>query len=175
MLKEQEDAAEEKRLEALKAKELEEAVEKKRKDDLEKKEKKDAVRKLRKEQKKQEKAKKATESSRLPNVVELLREEKETDGDSEGELLEVSKAHALQHLKEKCEGKWRVTDSIVSTVEVRKRKQPTKSASVVDSGEEGVADISKRVKLEVMGPTKGEDEFLRNSEYFPPVGHWLLT
>ncbi len=42
----------------------------------------------------------------------------------------------------------------------------TKSASVVESGEEGVAGSSKRVKLEVAGPTEGEDEFLGNSEYF---------
>ncbi len=38
-----------------------------------------------------EKAKKATESGKLPDAAELLREEKGTDGDSEGELSEASK------------------------------------------------------------------------------------
>ncbi len=117
----------------------------------------------------------ATESSRLPDAVELLWEEKGTNGDSEGELLEASKAHALQQLKEKCEGKQRATDSMVSTVEVRKRKWLTKSVSVVDSREEGVAGPSKRVKLEVMGPTEGEDEFLGTSGCFPLVAYWLLA
>ncbi len=64
---------------------------------------------------------------------------------------------------------------MVSTVDVRKRKWPTKSASVVDSGEEGMAGTCKWVKLEVAGPTEGEDEFLGNSEYFLLAAHWLLT
>ncbi len=51
-------------------------------------------------------------------------------------------------------------------MEGRKRKQMTKSASVVESGEEGVASSSKRVKLEVVGPAEGEDKFLGNSECF---------
>ncbi len=54
----------------------------------------------------------------------------------------------------------------MSSVERRKRKQMTKSASVMESGEERVASSSKRVKLEVVGPTEGEDKFLGNSEYF---------
>ncbi len=106
-------------------------MEKKRKDDLEKKEEKNAVRKLRKERKKEEKAKKAMESGKLLDAVELLREEKRTDGDSEGELSEASKAQAHQYLKEKCKGKWRATEPGVSHMEERKRKQVTKSASVV--------------------------------------------
>ncbi len=92
MLKEQEDAVEKKRLVDLKEKELEEAAEKKRKDDLEKKEKKDTARKLRKEQKKKEKGEKAAESAGAQDVVEMLREEKGTNGDSEGKLLEALKA-----------------------------------------------------------------------------------
>ncbi len=126
MLKEQEDAAEKKRLADLKEKELEEAMEKKRK-------------------------------------------EKGTDGDSEGELSEVPKvlkAQACQYLKEKCKGKRRATEPGMSPSEERKRKWMMKSASVVESREEGVASFSKRVKLEVMGPTEGEDKFLGNSEYF---------
>ncbi len=176
LLKEQEDAMEKKRLADLKEKELEEAMEKKKKDDLEKKEKKDAARKLRKEQKKPEKSKKVTESSGLLDVAELLlQEEKGTNGDSEGELSEASKVHALQQLKEKHEGKQRVMESAGSTVEVRKRKQPTKSASVVDSREEGVAGTSKKVKLEVTGPVESKDEFLGTSRCFPPAAYWLLT
>ncbi len=55
----------------------------------------------------------------------------------------------------------------VSPMEGRKRKWVTKSASVVESVEEGgVASSSKRVKLEVAGPTEGEDKFLGNSESF---------
>ncbi len=89
----------------LKEKELEEAAEKKKRDDLEKKEKKEVAKKLRKKQKKKEKAKKAAESSGIPDVAEMLREEKGTDGNSEGKLSEASKALACQHLKEKCKGK----------------------------------------------------------------------
>ncbi len=59
----------------------------------------------------------------------------------------------------------------MSSVEGRKRKQMTKSASVVESREEGVVSSSKRVKLEVAGPTEGEDKFLGNSEYFL---RWLI-
>ncbi len=150
----------------LKEKELEEATEKKRTDDLVKKERKEAARKLRKENKKKEKAEKAAESVRLPDAAELLREEKGTDGDSEGELSEALREQVHQYLKEKHDGKWRATESGVSPTEGRKRKQMTKSASVVESREEGVAGSSKRVKLEVAGPTEGEDEFLGNSEYF---------
>lgn len=69
-----------------------------------------------------------------------------------------------QHLKEKCERKWRVTEPAVSPVEGRKRKWMTKSASVVESREEGVASFSKSVRLEVMEPIKDEDEMLSNSE-----------
>ncbi len=54
----------------------------------------------------------------------------------------------------------------MSPTEGRKRKRMTKSASVVESREEGVASSSKRVKLEVVGPAEGEDEFLGNGEYF---------
>ncbi len=100
---------EKKRLVDLKEKELEEATEKKRKDNLEKKEKKEAAKKLRKEQKKKEKAKKAAESGGAQDAVEMLREEKGTDGDSEGELSEALKVQAHQYLKEKHEGKWRAT------------------------------------------------------------------
>ncbi|KAK0244463.1 hypothetical protein EDD85DRAFT_945778 [Armillaria nabsnona] len=152
--KEEERKAEEK-LADLKEKKLAEATEKKRKDDLVKQEKKDAVKKLRKEQRKKEKAEKAVESVRLPDVAELLREEKGTNGDSEGELSEASKAQAHQFLKEKCEEKWRPMEPGVSPTEGRKRKQITKSASVVESEEEGVASFSKQVKLEVAGPAEG--------------------
>ncbi len=69
-----------------------------------------------------------------------------------------------QHLKEKCEGKWRVTEPTVSPVEGRKRKWMTKSVSVVESREEGVASSSKSVRLEVMEPIKDENEILSNSE-----------
>ncbi len=174
LLKEREDAAERKRLDDLKEKELDEAAEKKRKDDLAKKERKEAVKKLRKEQKKKEKAEKAAESVRLPDAAELLREEKGTDGDSEGELSEVSRVQARQYLREKRDGKWRVVEPRVSSTEGRKRKRVTKSVSMVDSGEEGVAGSSKRVKLEITGPAEGEDEFLGNSEYFPPSVYRLL-
>ncbi len=129
---------------------------------------------MRKEQKKKEKAKKAAESGGAQDAVEMLREEKGTDGDSEGELSEASKAQACQYLKEKCKGKWRAMEPGLSPMEGRKRKQTTKSASMVDSGEEGVAGSSKRVKLEVMGPAEGKDEFLGNSEYFPLAVYWLL-
>ncbi len=100
-----------------------EAAEQKKKDDLRKKEKKDAARKLRKEQKKKEKVEKPAESVRLPDVAELLREEKGTDGDSEGELSEASKVQAHQYLKEKREGKQRAMEPGVSPMEGRKRKQ----------------------------------------------------
>ncbi len=62
----------------------------------------------------------------------------------------------------------------MSSMEGRKRKRATQSASMVDSGEEGVAGSSKRVKLEITGPTEGEDEFLGNSEYFPLLVYRLL-
>ncbi len=41
----------------------------------------------------------------------------------------------------------------------------------MESREEGVASTSKRVKLEIAGPTEGEDEFVGNSESFP---HWPI-
>ncbi len=66
----------------------------------------------------------------------------------------------------KCDGKWRAMESGVSPMEGRKRKQMTKSVSIVESGEEGVASFSKRVKLEVVRPAEGEDKFLGNSKYF---------
>ncbi len=149
-----------------KLKEQAEATDQQKKNDLRKKEKKDAARKLRKEQKKKKKATKTSESGRLPDVEELLREEKGTDGDSEGELSEASKVQAHQYLKEKCEEKWRATEPGMSPMEGRKRKQVPKSVSVVESRKERVAGSSKRVKLEVAGPAEGEDKFLGNSEYF---------
>ncbi len=109
---------------------------------------------------------KAAESIRLSDAAELLREEKGTDGDSEGELSEASKVQAHQYLKEKHEGKRKAIEPAVSPMEGRKRKRGIKSASVVESGEEGVVSTSKRVKLEVAGPTEGEDEFVGNSESF---------
>ncbi len=139
-----------------------------------KKERKEAAKKLRKEQKKKEKAAKAAESVRLLDAAELLREEKGTDGDSEGELSEASRVRARQYLREKHDGKRRAVEPGVSSMEGRKRKQATKSASIVDSGEEGVAGSSKRVKLEITGPAEGKDEFLGNSEYFPPAVYQLL-
>ena len=96
-----------------------------------------------------------------------MREEKGTNGDSEGELSEASKVQAHQYLKEKREGKQRATEPGVSPMEGRKRKWGVKSASVVESREEGVASTSKRVKLEIAGPAEGEDKFVGNSESFP--------
>ncbi len=85
---------------AEKLKEQAEAMDKKKKDNMRKKEKKDALRKLRREQKKNEKATKALESSRLPDVEELLREKKGSDVDTKEEMSESSKKEALKKLKD---------------------------------------------------------------------------
>lgn len=94
----------------------------------------------------------------------MLREEKGTDGDSEKELSKTLKTQVHQLLKEKHERKWRAIEPMVSPAERRKRKQMMKSVSVVENREEGVASSSEKVKLEVTGPTEGENELLGNSE-----------
>ncbi len=93
------------------------------------------------------------ESVRLPDAAELLREEKGTDGDSEGE---ASRVRACQYLEGETQWKAEGGGAWVSSTEGRKRKRATKSASMVDSREEGVAGSSKRVKLEITGPAEGE-------------------
>lgn len=98
-------------------------------------------------------------------VVEatLAKEEKDTDGDTEGERPSTSKKEALKKLKEICDGKRRATGLTMSTVE-NKRKWALKSSSVVESGKEGTSGPSKQVKLEVTGPMEGEEEFMGNSK-----------
>ncbi|SJL00829.1 uncharacterized protein ARMOST_04143 [Armillaria ostoyae] len=149
-------------------KEQQDAAEKKKKDDLRKKEKeeKEAAKKQRKEQKKAEKAAKAAESDKGKDAAaaaELLREERGTDADTEGEQSEASEAKALQKLREKRDSKRKATVPAVSTAEKnKKRKRATKSASVVESGTEEVPGPSKRVKAEVSGPAEGEEELKGN-------------
>ncbi len=128
LLKEQEDAAEKKRLADLKAKEdadaaeklkeQAEAADKKKKDDLRKKERKNAARKLRREQKKKEKAVRASDSGRLPDLEELLREEKGSDTDTE-EVSESSKQEALKKMKDIRDGKRRATAPAVMSLDFR--------------------------------------------------------
>ncbi len=181
MLKEQEDATEEKRLADLKAKEdadateklkeQAEAMDKKKKDDLRKKEKKNAARKLRREQKKKEKAAWASDSSRLPDLEELLREEKGSDVDTEEEVSESSKQEALRKMKDVRDGKRRVTAPAGSAgKKSRKRKRVTKSASVVESDGNVRQGPSKRANTEVSGPTEGEEEFLGSSKCISLAG-----
>ncbi|KAK0226910.1 hypothetical protein EDD85DRAFT_958134 [Armillaria nabsnona] len=122
-----------------KLKEQEEAMEKKKKDNL-KKEKK----KLRKEQKK--KKEKAMKASKSNGVVAELQEERGMDVDTKGELLEASKAVAL-HIY--CGGK---EEEVYN--EICKCGGEQRGRNIWPS--------SKRVRLEVMGPTEGEDELVGN-------------
>ncbi len=182
LLKEQEDAAEEKRLAHLKAKEdadateklkeQVEAMDKKKKDNLRKKEKKNAARKLRREQKKKEKAAQASDSGRLLDLEELLREEKGSDADTKEEVSESSKQEALKKMKDIQDGKRRVMVPAGSAGEKnRKRKQATKSASVVEESDGGVRQgPSKRANVEVLRPAEGEEELLGSSKCISLVG-----
>ncbi|PBK72209.1 hypothetical protein ARMSODRAFT_1016181 [Armillaria solidipes] len=71
----------------------------------------------------------------------LIDEEKETDVDTKGEKLEVPAPVGP------------------------KRKWATKFSSVVeDSDKEGMPGPSKKVKVEVSGPTEGKEEFSGNSK-----------
>ncbi|SJL04334.1 uncharacterized protein ARMOST_07700 [Armillaria ostoyae] len=156
----QEAKAKQKKLAALKAeKEAADAMaEKKKKDDLKKEEK-----RLRKEQKKVEKAVKATDTTgskkgkAAAKAVEsaLVNEEKGTDVDTEGELLEGAKEKALKKLKEVRDGKRKATVPVGP-----KRKRATKSTSVVEESDgESRPGPSKRMKAEVLRPAEGEEEF----------------
>ncbi|SJL12780.1 uncharacterized protein ARMOST_16211 [Armillaria ostoyae] len=120
-----------------------------------------------KEAKKAEKATKAAESGKGKDAAaaaELLREERGTDADTEGEQSEASKAKALQKLREKRDGKRKATAPAVSTMEKnKKRKWATKSTSIVESKAEEVPGPSKRVKTEVSGPVEGEEELKGNN------------
>ncbi len=123
-----------------------------------------------KEKKEKKKAKAVMESGSEREVrkvaeIALAEEEKGTDGNTKGEKPGISKERALQKLKEVHNGKQRVTAPAVTTVETNKRKQAPKSSSVVESREEGTSGPSKWVKLEVMGPAQGEEEFMRNSKW----------
>ncbi|PBK73733.1 hypothetical protein ARMSODRAFT_1015263 [Armillaria solidipes] len=115
---------------------------------------------------KKKKAEKVAESSKGKGVAaaaKLLREERGTDTDTEGEQSEASKVKALQNLREKQDGKQKVMAPAVSTMEKnKKRKWATKSMSVVESKAEEVPGPSKRVKAEVSGPTEGEEELSGN-------------
>ncbi|PBK77865.1 hypothetical protein ARMSODRAFT_1010505 [Armillaria solidipes] len=92
--------------------------------------------------------------------VVLVNEEKGTDADTEGEMLEALKKKALQKLKEKRDGKQKATASVGP-----KRKPATKSTSVVEESDgEGRPGPSKRMKTEVLGPAKGEKEFNDNKK-----------
>ncbi len=66
------------------------------------------------------------ESGGAQDAVEMLREEKGTDGDSEEELSEALKVQAHQYLKEKHEGKRRATEPGVSPVEGRRLLVPVR-------------------------------------------------
>ncbi len=166
-MKEQQDAVENKRFAALKEK-ADEAMWLK---DKERKAKEivDAVAKKKQKEKKGGKKDKAvTESSsegEVWKVVEatLAKEEKGTDGDTEGERPSTSKKEALKKLKEVCDEKWRAMGPAVSTVE-NKRKWALKSSSVVESGEEGTSGLSKQVKLDVTGPAEDEEELMGNGK-----------
>lgn len=119
-----------------------------------------------KEKKEKKKAKAVMESGsegEVQKIAEaaLAEEEKGTDGNME-ERPRTSKDEALRKLKAVHDGKWRVMGPTVSTAE--KRKQAPKSSSIVESGEEGTSGSSKWVKLEVMGPVEGEEEFTGNSK-----------
>ncbi len=46
------------------------------------------------------------------------------------------------------------------------RESGGQQARGISCGGQKVASSSKRVKLEIMGPVEGEDEFLGNSESF---------
>ncbi|SJL00111.1 uncharacterized protein ARMOST_03423 [Armillaria ostoyae] len=149
-----------KKLAALKAeKEAADATaEKKKKDDLKKEEK-----RLRKKKKKMEKAVKAMDTVRsekdkaAAKAAEsaLVNEEKGTDVDTERELSEGVKEKALKKLKEVRDGKQKATAPAGP-----KRKCATKSASVVEESDgESRPGPRKRVKVEVLGPVEGEEEF----------------
>ncbi|KAK0447961.1 hypothetical protein EV421DRAFT_1900618 [Armillaria borealis] len=165
---EEQKAAEEKRKEeerqAAILKEQQDAVEKKKKDDLKKeKEEKEAAKRLRKEQRKVEKVVKAVESSKGKGTEKaaeaaLIEEEKGADADTEEEMLEGTKKKALKKLKEIRDGKRRVTAPIGP-----KRKWAPKSTSVVEESDgESRPGPSKRVKMEILGPTEGEEEMIGN-------------
>ncbi|SJL08337.1 uncharacterized protein ARMOST_11700 [Armillaria ostoyae] len=166
-LEEERKAVEKKEQEKQKAK-----AKQKKLDDLQKKrekEERDATKKLWKEQKKKEKAVKAVESSKGKDSVKvveavLVNEERRTDEDTEGEKLEASKEKALQKLKEKHDGKHKVSEPTVSTAGGgKKQKCSTKSMSMmVESGEDDVPGPSKKSKVKVMGPVENEEELERN-------------
>ncbi|PBK71391.1 hypothetical protein ARMSODRAFT_1017292 [Armillaria solidipes] len=117
---------------------------KKKKDDLKKKEK-----KLCKEKKKKEKVAAAAESGKGDaNAAEVvLVDERETNGDTEGEKSEASKKKAFQRLKEKCDGKCKALEP---------------AGIVVESKEEDILGPSKKTKVESMGPTENEEELKGN-------------
>ncbi|PBK60427.1 hypothetical protein ARMSODRAFT_1026471 [Armillaria solidipes] len=119
-------------------KEQEEAMEQKKQDNLKKKK---EEKKLKKEQKKVEKATKAIESRKGKAAVKAM------------EAALVSKERG-RYSKQK------------ATVHMGpKRKQTTKSASVVkDSDKKGRPGPSKKVKVEISGPMEGEEEFSGNKK-----------
>ncbi|PBK71763.1 hypothetical protein ARMSODRAFT_1016753 [Armillaria solidipes] len=123
----------------------------------------DKQKKLDELKKKAEKAAESGKDKGAAVAAKLLREERGTDVDTEGEQSEASKAKALQKLREKQDGKRKATAPAVSTAEKnKKRKRATKSASVVESEAEEVPGPSKRVKAEVSGPAEGEEELSGN-------------
>ncbi len=164
LLKEKQEAEEKQRLVELKAKADEAAWLK----DKEKRDKEivDATVKKKQKKKQKKKAKAVMESGsegEVQKIVEatLAEEEKGTKGDTE-ERPRTSKNEALRKLKVVHDGKQRATGPAVSTAE--KRKRMPKLSSIVESSEEGTSGPSKRVKLEVMGPMEGEEEFTENSK-----------
>ncbi len=96
--------------------------------------------------------------------VILVEKEKRMNEDNEREKSEASKERALQKLKEIYDGKQRMMESVVPTVEKSKRKQTIKFSRVVESGEEGAPGPNKRIKLEMIGPMEGKEEFVRYSK-----------
>ncbi len=89
-------------------------------------------------------------------------EDKGTDADTEVVVPGTLKEEALKKLKEICDGKRRVTDSMVSTADGNKKwKQPTKSASVVEESRE---EPSKKAKVESAGPAENEEELEGSSK-----------
>ncbi|KAK0431703.1 hypothetical protein EV421DRAFT_1742862 [Armillaria borealis] len=114
----------------------------------EKKEKKDKKKTVKSERKIAESdiRKKAVETTKAT----LIQEEQKTDGNTEGEISEASKEKVLQKLKEKHNRKQKTLELTVSTTgEDKKRKQPTKSISMLaESREEEVLEHSMKGLLQ---------------------------